>query len=135
MNSAYLFLIGSMVCLGVSTIFFEKSTLSIGAYNTTLLYYISGTVLSLLLFFFVKKTPIAAISDLKWVFLASVFLFSSVYLFTLSLQKIDVSIAATVRALSFIVPVLVSFYFSSESISPKQVVGILMGVVAIICMK
>ena len=26
MNSAYLFLIGSMVCLGVSTIFFEKST-------------------------------------------------------------------------------------------------------------
>ena len=135
MNSAYLFLIGSMVCLGVSTIFFEKNTLSIGAYNTTLLYYISGTVFSLLLFFFVKKTPILAISDLKWVFLASVFLFSSVYLFTLSLQKIDVSIAATVRALSFIVPVLVSFYFSSESISPKQVVGILMGVVAIICMK
>lgn len=135
MNSSYVFLIGSMVCLGISTLFFEKSTHTIGALNTTLWYYILGTLFAVTLYFFSKKTPISDVNNLKWVFLVTFFLFSSVYLFTLSLQKIDVSIAATIRALSFVVTILISFYFSHNAINFKQVIGILLGIGAIVCLK
>lgn len=135
MNNAFFFLIASMISLGISNLFFEKSTKIIGPINTTWWYYFFGLILATLFYLVSDKTPITDYKTIKWPFLIALFLVFSVYLFNIALQKINISIASTLRSLAFIVTILLNIYLSKDPLSYKQIVGILVGICSILLVK
>lgn len=135
MNNSSLFLLISVLFLGISNIFFEKSVKHVGPINTTMWYYIFGLLLSSLFYFFIEKPVITNYTVLKWPFLVALFLVSSVFLFNISLQKINITIASTVRSLAFIITILLNFYLSKESLTSKQLLGMILGISSIILMQ
>lgn len=135
MNNSYLLLFASMIFLGVSNIFFQKSTQIIGPINTTWWYYIFGLLLSTVIYLVSEKPVITDYTAIKWPFFVALFLVMSVCLFNFALQKINVSIASTVRSLSFITTILLSFYFSEEVLSSRQLLGMVLGIGSILLMK
>lgn len=131
-NSGFAFAVGSMILMGISTFLYKRSTDAIGATNTTFFYYLFSIIIATgIWLIFREKEPFSA-SALIWPLVIAICLFSSVWLFTLSLSHIQVSAASTVRALFFVVTVALAVIFAQERPGPLGVAGIGLAVFAII---
>ncbi len=134
-DSVYIYLLISVLFLGISNLFFKKSVQHIGSINTTLWYYIFGFLFSCILYFSVKKTIITNYTELKWPLFVAIFLFISVFLFNLALQEIKTSIASAARSLAFIITIMVNLYFFKDILSSKNLLKIILGISSVLLMK
>lgn len=117
MSNPYLFLLGSIVCLGISNLLFKTSNNVMGAIHTTFYYYLFGILVSgVFLFLSGEKKPLSFFS-LRYLVPLSILMVCSVYLYTKSLKEIPVSIASSVRLLAFLVSVIASIFFLKETIN------------------
>jgi drug/metabolite transporter (DMT)-like permease len=130
----YAFVVISAATLGIANIFYKKSTVAIGANNTTFWYYLFAMVLATGMVLIdgtdLRVTP----SKLLPTVLVAVFLFISVFTFNLGLQSTKVSISSTIRSLSFLVTLVISSTFLRESLSVRQWIGVVLGTAAILLM-
>ncbi len=130
-------LLGSMFFLGISNLFFQKSSLTIGAFPTTVWYYIIGTIITLLayVFNFNNEKLLVPIHDLKWVALISLCISLSVYLFSRAVETVPVSIGASIRSMSFVVTILITLILGETDWDVKKGVGVLCALAAVYCLK
>lgn len=135
MNNGYLLLISSSLSLGISSIFFYKSTNSLGAVTTTLWYYLFGFIISLVIYFISKKEINTNYKHLVWPMLTAIFLTISVYTYNISLKTINVSVASTIRSLSFVFTIIIAVVFTGEVIDSKQLIGGVLTVIGVILMS
>lgn len=136
MAKAYLLLFGSMFFLGLGNLFFQKSSLSIGAFLTTVWYYIIGAVFAFLILSFSKeKRLFIPVGELRWVSLIALSLLLSVFMFSKAIQSIPISIASTIRSMSFIVTIIIVLFLGNEDLSLKKGVGFFLAIGAVYCMK
>lgn len=135
LNNSIFLLVGSSIFLGISNIFFQKSTKAIGAENTTLWYYVFGAVIAAAYSFFKANAVEYSITDLRWAFFTASTLIVSVYLFNFAIEDAKISIASTIRSMSFVVTIVLSISLGQEALSLKHFVGILLAVGAVICFK
>lgn len=128
---SYLLIIISAITLGITTALYKKSTAVIGPFNTTFFYYLFGTILSFIVWFFFKKTEPIMIKDLIYPGIIAVTLLISILTFNIGLQHTKLTISSTIRAFSFFVPIIIAVIFFREQLSIKQVIGIFLAVISI----
>ncbi len=122
----------SMVTLGISTYFYKQSTAAIGPTNTTFFYYLFSLIIAVAVWLTFGEKQSFEKTALLWPALLAVLLFSSVWAFNFAVNAIDVSVAATIRSLSFIVTLGLAVSISQESMAPKDWVAAALAVVAIL---
>jgi drug/metabolite transporter (DMT)-like permease len=122
----------SMVTLGVSTYLYKRSTEAIGPNNTTFFYYLFSLVIAVIVWLVLGEKQTFEKTALFWPALLAAFLFTSVWAFNYAVNVIDVSVAATVRSLSFLVTIVLAVVISHESMSPRDWVAAALAVVAIV---
>lgn len=127
-----IFIIISMICLGVSTFFYKKSTETAGPVNTTFFYYLFAFIMAAVYWIiFREKTPLSPAAML-WPFLVALFLFTSVLTFNYALSHtLPISVASAVRSLSFVVTTAMAVIIYRESLHPKDIIAILLAVAAL----
>jgi drug/metabolite transporter (DMT)-like permease len=130
--SGLFFSLLSMVTLGVSTYLYKRSTAAIGPTNTTFFYYLFSLVIAVIIWLAFGEKQTYEKTALLWPALLAAFLFTSVWAFNYAVNVIDVSIAATIRSLSFLVTIVLAVGISHESMSPKDWVAAGLAVVAIV---
>jgi drug/metabolite transporter (DMT)-like permease len=122
----------SMLTLGISTYLYKQSTAAIGPTNTTFFYYLFSLIIAVGVWIvFGEKQPFEK-TALLWPALLAVFLFTSVWAFNYAVNVIDVSVAATLRSLSFLVTIVLAVSISHESLAPKDWVAAALAAVAIV---
>jgi len=122
----------SMLTLGISTYLYKQSTAAIGPTNTTFFYYLFSLIMAVAVWLvFGEKQPFEKMA-LLWPALLAVFLFSSVWAFNYAVSVIDVSVAATLRSLSFLVTIGLAVSISHESLATKDWVAAALAAVAIV---
>lgn len=121
----YLFIFVSAISLGVTPILYKKCSSSIGPINTTFFYYLFGTLIAFTAWILTKDKPGVSVSGLFPAILLSIFMFISILSFTIGVVYTKVSIAATIRAFSFLFSVIIAVVFFKDSLSIKQLIGII----------
>lgn len=129
---SYLLVLISAISMGITTVLYKKSTATIGPVNTTFFYYIIGAIISTVVWLVFKDTGKIDIKDLIYPGLIALFLCLSILTFNLSLVHIKVSIAGTIRALSFVISAIIAVAILREQLGPKQILGIFFAVVSIL---
>ena len=127
-----LFSLASMLTLGVSTYLYKRSTDILGPTNTTFFYYLFSFTIAIVVWVLFRERDPIAISSLFWPALLAVFLFTSVWTFNYAVKFIDVSVASTIRSLSFAITILLAIYFSQEQLTMKDWVAVVFAVIAIV---
>jgi|TARA_B110000908_G_scaffold92928_1_gene110059 drug/metabolite transporter (DMT)-like permease len=131
-NSGLGFAIASMLFMGISTFLYKRSTDALGATNTTFFYYLFSIVIATgVWIMFREKEPFSP-TALIWPFIIAICLFLSVWFFNLSLLNLQVSAASTIRALFFIVTVVLAVVFAKEQPGPLGMAGIGLAIIAVI---
>jgi len=131
-NSGFAYALASMVLMGISTFLYKRSTDAIGATNTTFFYYLFSIIIATAAWVIFRERQAFPTSALIWPLIIAICLFSSVWLFTLSLSHIQVSTASTIRALFFVVTVALAIIFTQERPGPLGIAGIGLAVSAVI---
>lgn len=131
MKTPFLYLLASVFFLGCSNIFFKKSSLAIGALSTTVWYYVFGCVLAIVLALVTKEKVTIHVHELKPVMFLAGCIFLSVYCYTKAIEDVSVGIASTVRSLSFVVTICVSFFMGEMVFSLKTIIGIVLAMAAL----
>lgn len=133
----YTWVIVSMVSLGIGSFIYKRSSLSIGPINTTFFYYLFSVIITFVIWLVFKDTKTFKINDLVWPLLIAVFLSISVLAFNLSLEKVDVSIAATIRSMSFIILIILALVIEKEVLKLKDyiAIGLACGAIVLFGMK
>jgi drug/metabolite transporter (DMT)-like permease len=130
-NTGLLFAVGSMIFMGISSFLYKRSTDAIGATNTTFYYYLFSIVIATLVWLIFREKQAFSKSLLLWPFLIAVFLFLSVWFFNLSLRHIEISTAATIRGLFFIITTVLAVTIAKEQPSPMSMVAMGFAVIAV----
>ena len=131
-NSGLGFAIASMLFMGISTFLYKRSTDALGATNTTFFYYLFSIVIATgVWIMFREKEPFSP-TALIWPFIIAICLFLSVWFFNLSLLNLQVSAASTIRALFFIVTVVLAVVFAKEQPGALGMAGIGLAIIAVI---
>lgn len=128
-------ILGSLLFLGISNIFFQKSTKALGADTTTVWYYVFGALISAIVYSFRTNTEPFQLSELKWPLFTAISLLLSVYFFTISLQEMEVSKASTIRSMAFVVSLVILCFFGMEKLTAQKVIGIGFAIVALLMLK
>jgi drug/metabolite transporter (DMT)-like permease len=126
------FALFSMITLGVSTYLYKRSTAVIGPTNTTFFYYLFSLVIAVGVWSVFGEKQTFEKTALLWPALLAAFLFTSVWAFNHAVSVIDVSVAATLRSLSFLVTIVLAVAISRESLSPRDWVAVALAVTAIV---
>jgi drug/metabolite transporter (DMT)-like permease len=130
--SGLFFALLSMLSLGVSTYLYKRSTAAIGPTNTTFFYYLFSLVMAVMIWLTFGEKQTFEKTALIWPALLAAFLFTSVWAFNYAVNVIDVSVAATIRSLSFVVTIVLAVGISHESVSPRDWVAVALAVAAIV---
>jgi drug/metabolite transporter (DMT)-like permease len=121
----------SMVFAGISAYLYKRCSPLLGPTNTTFFYYLSGFVIASIVWFAVReRTPIAR-GDLIWPFFTALSLFVSIWTFNYSLQVTNVSVAAPIRGMSFVITALLAVWFSSERLFMKDYIAMTLAIAAV----
>lgn len=131
-NPGLLFAIGSMVFMGISSYLYKRSTDALGATNTTFYYYLFSIIIATGVWLVFRERNDFPKSALMWPLLIAVFLFLSVWLFNLSLQYLDVSLAATIRGMFFVVTLLLALIISKEQPTPLSFLAVGLAVTSVV---
>mgnify|MGYP006109762251 CR=1 FL=1 len=131
-NSGLAFAIASMFFMGVSTFLYKRSTDALGATNTVFFYYLFSIVIATGVWLICREKEPFSPSALVWPFIIAISLFLSVWFFNLSLLNLQVSAAATIRALFFIVTVALAIVFAKEQPGPLGMTGIGLAIISVI---
>jgi drug/metabolite transporter (DMT)-like permease len=122
----------SALCLGVGTFLYKISTRSLGASDTTFFYYCFSVALATVVWLFsAERSASLDKSQLVWPFLMAFFLCASVWTFSSAVQLIDISVASTVRGLSFVPAVVLGVVVYGERLTPRTVAAIVLVVAAV----
>lgn len=127
----YIIIVISAISLGIANAFYKKSTAAIGAFNTTFYYYLFGTIFSLIIWYFKRETGKIEISQLIYPAIIAFFLSLSIFAFTVGLSKTKLSISSTIRSFSFVVSIFVAVVFMKETLSIKQIIGLVLAAVSV----
>ncbi|MBI2641855.1 DMT family transporter [Candidatus Roizmanbacteria bacterium] len=130
----YLLIILSALFLGIANIFYKKSSVLIGAINTTFFYYLFGFILAFIIWIFFKEKTEFTPGNMGNAFLISFFLVISVLLFTIGINKPEVSIpiASTIRSLAFVSTVFIAILFLKESLTVTNTIGIMLAIASVV---
>ena len=131
-NSGMIFAIASMVFMGISTFIYKKSTDSIGATNTTFFYYLFSIIIATAVWLVFKEDKEYSYQSLAWPIAIAICLFLSVWFFNLALRDINISTAATIRSLFFVVTVLLAIVVAKEQPGPLGYAGIGLAIASVI---
>jgi len=92
----------SALCLGVGTFLYRISSRTLGASDTTFYYYCFSVVLATAVWLLsAERSETLDKSQLIWPALMALFLCASVWTFSSAVQTIDLSVASTIRGVSF----------------------------------
>ena len=122
----------SMAGLGISSLLYKQSTSVIGPVNTTFFYYLFSVLIAAVVWCLFREERSLAAAHLVWPALIAVFLFSSVLAFNHAVRYIDVSVASTIRSLSFAVTVGLALCFFKERLYLKDYLALGLAVVAVL---
>lgn len=122
----------SALCLGVGTFLYKISSQSLGVSNTTFFYYLFSVILASAVWLLSPGREVFNRSALIWPGLMAVFLCASVWTFSGAVKTIDVSVASTIRGLSFIPAVTLAFFLYGERLTPKTIAAIILVCIAVV---
>lgn len=131
-STGLMFAVGSMVFMGISSFLYKRSTDAIGATNTTFFYYLFSIFIALAVWLVFREKESFDRSALIWPFLIAICLFFSVWFFNLSLRELEVSVAATIRGLFFIVTTALAVVIAKEQPSTMSMVAIAFAAVSVL---
>lgn len=123
----FLWAVVSALCLGVGTFLYKISTRSLSPSDTTFYYYWCSALLATVVWL-LSADRVAPIErgHLVWPALMAVFLCASVWTFSSAVQTIDISVASTIRGLSFIPAAVLGLIVYGERLTPKAILAILL---------
>lgn len=123
----------SAICLGFGTFLYRISSRTLGASDTTFYYYCFSVVLATTVWLLsAERSETLDKSQLIWPALMAVFICASVWTFSSAVQTIDLSVASTIRGVSFIPAVLLGIFFYGERLTPRTIVAIGLVAVAVV---
>jgi len=126
------FAILATMSLGVGYIFFNESTRALGPSNTTLFYYLFGSLFAFIIWaVFGDRQPFSR-GDMVWPVLTALCLSMSVIFYTLSLRNMKVSVATTIYSLSFVVTVVLAVLLKKDVLHFKDYIAGGLAVAAVI---
>lgn len=131
-SAGLVFAVSSMIFMGISSFLYKRSTDILGATNTTFYYYFFSIIIATVVWLLFRERQEFPASALVWPALIAVCLFFSVWFFNLSLRSIDVSIAATVRGLFFLVTITLAVVFTKEQPSGTSIAAMSLAAGAVI---
>lgn len=127
----YLLIILSAVTLGMANISYKFGGKALGPVNSTFFYYLFAFLISLTTWLFFRENHDFILTDLKYPLITAVLLFISVLSFTTGINKVSVSIGSTIRSLSFLFSIIIGVVLLKESLSVKQIAGVLLAVLSL----
>jgi multidrug transporter EmrE-like cation transporter len=128
----FLWAIVSALCLGTGTFLYKISSRSLGASNTTFFYYLFSIVIATAIWICTPGKEAVEKHTLVWPALMALFLCASVWTFSSAVRTIDMSVASTVRGLSFIPAVILALVLYGEKLTPKSIAAIVLVLCAIL---
>ena len=122
----------SAVTLGISNSLYKRSSEVLSPIATTFYYYVFSAVLATIVWlFFGESRPVSGAS-LIWPALIAVFLFLSVLTFNFAIMHLSVSVGATIRALSFLVTVMIGISWYRDQLTWQQMLAVALSLAAIV---
>jgi drug/metabolite transporter (DMT)-like permease len=100
--------------------------------QTTFYYYIFSALLATVVWFFYGESKPVTAANLIWPAGIAVFLFISVLSFNFAIMHMSVSMGATIRALSFIVTVIIGVCWYRDQLTWQHSLAVVLSLVAIL---
>ena len=122
----------SAVSLGVSNFLYKRSSEVLSPINTTFFYYSFSFVIALIVWWLFGERERISGSALIWPLLIAVFLFTSVLSFNYAVMSLDISLGATIRALSFIVTALLGVLIYKEILTYRLLLALFLMMAAVL---
>lgn len=122
----------SAVSLGISNSLYKQSSEVLSPVQTTFYYYIFSTLLATVVWFFYGESKPVTAANLTWPAGIAVFLFISVLSFNFAIMHMSVSMGATIRALSFIVTVIIGVCWYRDQLTWQHSLAVVLSLVAIL---
>ena len=120
----------SMIFTGIA-IYLYKRCLQLGPANTTFYYFACAAPLAFIYWICFREPVPFRLEQLAWPFVIAVFFIAAVLMYNSSIKTLPVSIAATIRSLSFTVTVFLGVAMSKEKLYLKDYAAIVLAVIAI----
>jgi|688.fasta_scaffold600023_2 uncharacterized membrane protein len=130
--SGFLWAVVSALCLGIGTFLYKISSRSLGPSHTTFFYYLFSILLASVVWFLTPAKQAVDKSALLWPALMALFLCASVWTFSSAVRTIDISVASTVRGLSFVPAIILAFLLYGEKLTLKTVAAIILVTLAVV---
>ncbi|MCC6952608.1 MAG: DMT family transporter [Deltaproteobacteria bacterium] len=122
----------SALTLGISNSLYKQSSDVLSPISTTFYYYIFSAILAAIVWTFWGDSKEVHTSSLIWPALIAIFLFISVLSFNFAITQMTVSMGATIRALSFVVTVLIGVAWYRDSLSWQQMLAVVFSISAVL---
>lgn len=122
----------SAISLGISNSLYKQSSEVLSPVQTTFYYYLFSALLATIVWFFYGESKPISTTNLIWPAAIAVFLFLSVLTFNLAIMHLSVSMGATIRALSFLVTVMIGVCWYRDQVSWQQGLAIVLSLVSIL---
>ena len=122
----------SAVTLGISNSLYKQSSEVLSPISTTFYYYLFRAILGATVWLLWGDSKAVQPSHLVWPALIAVFLFISVLSFNFAIMNMTVSMGATIRALSFIVTVVIGVVWYRDGLGWPQMLAVVFSIGAIL---
>jgi drug/metabolite transporter (DMT)-like permease len=122
----------SAVSLGISNSLYKQSSEVLSPVQTTFYYYLFSALLATVVWFFYGESKPVSVTNLVWPAAIAVFLFLSVLSFNLAIVHLSVSMGATIRALSFLVTVMIGVCWYRDQVTWQQGLAVVLSLVSIL---
>ena len=122
----------SAVTLGISNSLYKQSSEVLSPISTTFYYYVFSAILATIVWLFFGDSKPVAVANLVWPALIAVSLFLSVLTFNFAIMHLSVSMGATIRALSFLVTVIIGVAWYRDQLTWQQGLAVALSLVAIL---
>ena len=122
----------SAIALGISNSIYKQSSEVLNPIATTFYYYIFSAILATIVWFFFCDSKTIHTVDLIWPASIAIFLFISVLSLNFAIMHLSVSMGATIRALSFLITVMIGIIWYRDQLTWQQGLAIVFSIVAIL---
>ena len=124
--------VASAVALGISNSLYKHSSEVLSPISTTFYYYLFSAILATIVWAMYGDSKPVTPANLVWPALIAVFLFASVLSFNFAIMHLSVSMGATIRALSFVVTVLIGVAWYRDQIGWQHGLAIVFSLAAVV---
>lgn len=122
----------SAVTLGISNSLYKRSSEVLSPVATTFYYYVFSAILATIVWLCFGESKVVTLPNLIWPALIAVSLFASVLSFNFAIMHLSVSMGATIRALSFLVTVMIGVTWYRDELSWQQGLAVVFSLAAIL---